>query len=240
MTACRATAAGPEKNGTSAMRMDRAKGAQVGDRNTQHNTYVPPQRGGRRRTQDSPSVRVRAGDGAVVTTTQRTTNVRFSVPVIGPLLNLVTVHPVIAATVAVIVLGGGGVAASQALSGPGSDAGATQIVRGFKMSAASGDGAPVGYDFSTDTPKVADLNAQAIYVSGTQLMSTSGQLAVWAGNTLPTAAQCRELLAKDAVRQTDIWPGLLVCYMDKNNNPGYITETAFDATSVTVDTAHLR
>jgi hypothetical protein len=225
------------------MRMDRARGTQVGDDNTQTNHFVPPQRAARRRGQGSPTVRVNAGNGAVVNTSQKTTNVRFSVPVVGPLLSLVAVHPVIAAAVAVVVVGGGGVAASGVLSGPGSGpdgSAATHIVRGFKMATSVDGGEPVGYDFSGATPTVADPNTDAIYVSGGQLTSTSGQLALWSGSTLPTAGECREEVAKSAVRQMSIWPGLLVCYVDKNNNPGYITETAIGGTSITVDTAHLR
>ena len=146
-----------------------------------------------------------------------------------------------------VVVGGGGAAAvaGGVLSrSPGSadssDPSSSHITRGFKMVVPVGGTAPVGYDFSQTPPAVADLNTEAIYVSGTQLFSTSGQLAAWDKGTVPTAADCREALAHGEVRDLAVSTGRVVCFMDRNNNSGYIAVTGFSGTSITVDTAHLR
>jgi hypothetical protein len=159
-------------------------------------------------------------------------------------------HPLIAAAVAVVVVGGGGAVASVALSGssgsgsgPAASSPVAGVVHGFKMVLPLGGAEPVGYDFSRTPPVVADLNGQAIYVSGNQLASTSGQLAAWDGGgaaAVPTDAQCREVLGRSSAREVNIWVGRVVCYIDKNNNPGFIKVTGISGVSVLVDTADLR
>jgi hypothetical protein len=158
------------------------------------------------------------------------------------------VRPLVSAAIAVVVLGGGGVLAGVLLSGPsepaaspGASGPAPRVVHGFKMVLPLGSAEPVGYDFSRTPPVVADLSGQAIYVSGDQLMSTSGQLAAWdGGGTAPTDAQCRDALARGSVRDVNVWVGRVVCYIDKNNNPGYIAVTGISGAAVVVDTAELR
>jgi hypothetical protein len=104
-------------------------------------------------------VSVTAGDNAKVT--QKNTQVKFSVPLLGPLLSAASAHPVIASVAAVAVIGGGGVATTAALSGSASPA-PTALVRGFAMKN-SAQGAPTGYDFSHTPPVVADNTSDAIY-----------------------------------------------------------------------------
>ncbi|GGX84754.1 hypothetical protein [Streptomyces fructofermentans] len=215
------------------MRIDRPKGAQVGDGNVQHNTYVPPQAGPRHR---SPSMSVSAGDHAHVT--QKNTSLKFSIPVVGPLLALAAAHPVVAAGAAALVLGGGGLAANAALSDSGSGA-STALVRGFTLKN-SPDGASTGYDFSHTPPVVADTATDAIYMSGSLLVATNGKLAQWNTSELPTGDDCRALLAEQPVRSVPVGPQTVVCYLDRNGDPGYISVTSSDIEATTVDTAHLR
>jgi hypothetical protein len=155
----------------------------------------------------------------------------------------VAVHPLVAAGLAVVVVGAGGAVAAVVLddsSQPSDSAAAPHVVHGFKMVLPLGGAEPVGYDFSQTPPAVADLNSQVIYVSADQLVSTSGQLAAWDGGTAPTDAQCRDVLARDSVRSVNVWAGRSMCYIDKNNNPGYITVTGISGASMVVDTADLR
>jgi hypothetical protein len=224
------------------MRIGQAKGAQVGEGNTQHNTYLPPQKaqaGGRHSTRDSSSMTVTAGDNSTVTTTQKNTHLKFSMPVIGPLFSFASVHPVIAVTTAVVVLGGTGAVASGAMSG--SSGPSTKLVRGFHLTVAESGATPVGYDFSHTPPVPAGPNTDAIYVQGGFIYSTSGKLAQWmqAGN--PTAAQCRDAVAKEPARQVVVSDGEMTCYLDSNGDPGYFTVTSSPMTGdyITVDTAHL-
>ncbi|MEY9930225.1 hypothetical protein ABH926_004870 [Catenulispora sp. GP43] len=221
------------------MRIGQAKGAQVGDGNTQHNTYLPPQKsGGRHGTRDDSSVTVTAGDNSTVTTTQR--NLKLSIPVIGPLFSFASVHPVIVATTAVVVLGGTGAVATGAMSDSKSG-GSTELVRGFHLTVAEAGAQPVGYDFSHTPPVLAGPNTDAIYVQGGFIYSTAGKLAGWTGVTNPTAAQCRDAIAKQPVREVVIGDGDMTCYLDSGGDVGYFTVTSSPMTGgyITIDTAHL-
>lgn len=222
------------------MRIGQAKGAQVGSGNTQHNTYLPPSNGARHSTRDSSSMTVTAGDNSTVTTTQKNTHVKFSIPIIGPMLSFASVHPVIAVTTAVVVLGGTGAAAGTAMSGSSSDS-ATKVLRAFQLKEATGGGAPIGYDFSQNPPAPAGPNTDAVYVQSGFIYSTSGKLASWTGNTNPTAAECRDAVAKKPERQVVISLGSMTCYVDQKGNPGYFTVTSSPMTGdyITIDTAHL-
>ncbi|ANS70143.1 hypothetical protein SLINC_7919 [Streptomyces lincolnensis] len=219
------------------MKHGRTKGAQVGDGNVQHNTYLPPQRTPQHRSRDyAPSATVTAGDHSTVT--QKNTHLRFSIPVIGPLLAVASTHPVIAGAAAVAIIGGGGLATTTALSDPDPSV-STTLVRGFRMKATD-QGAPTGYDFSRTPPVVAGANTDAIYVSGGYMIATDGRLAEWTSSKLPSAAECRTAVAENPVRQTVAGSQRLVCFVDRNGKPGYILVTGTDGQYTSVDTAHLR
>ncbi|MBO4255005.1 hypothetical protein [Streptomyces griseorubiginosus] len=218
------------------MRNSRTNGAQAGDGNVQHNTYLPPQRATRRRSRDyAPTATVTAGDHSTVT--QKNTHLKFSVPVIGPLLGMASAHPVIAGVAAVTLVGGGGLATTAALSSPQPSV-STALVRGFRMM--DPGGTPTGYDFSHTPPVPAGTSTDAIYVSGGFLAASNGKLASWNSDKLPTAADCRKAVAENPVRQTVTAVHYLTCYVDRNGNPGYILVTAVGSEYTTVDTAHLR
>lgn len=214
------------------MKNDHIKGAQVGHGNAQNNTYLPPGAGSRR---SSPSMAVHAGDNATVS--QKNTHLKFSVPVIGPLIGMASAHPVIAGVAAVAIIGGGTVATTVVLPDSGSPA-STAVVRGFTMKN-NPQGAPTGYDFSRTPPTVADKNSDAIYVSGSLLVSTNGKLASWESSKPPTAADCRDAVVRHPLRQTPVGVQSVVCYLDRNGDPGYISVTAHDSETTTIDTAHL-
>jgi len=222
------------------MKIGHAKGAQIGDRNTQNNTFVPAQKGARarHRTQDSSSVTVTGSENVTVHSTQR--NMKFSIPIIGPLFSFASVHPVIAVATTVVVLGGTGVAANSALSDskPGVS---TDLVRGFRLPDADPTATPTGYDFSHNPPVVAGSNADAIYSQRGAIFSTSGKLAHWFGAGVPTAADCRAEIAKQPEREVLPSVGDLTCYLDKNGNAGYFTVTAIPSNNdyFMIDTAHL-
>lgn len=188
------------------MRIGQAKGAQIGNSNTQHNTY----------------------------TTQKHT--KIAIPVIGPLFTFASVHPVIAVTTAAVVLGGTGAVASGTMSSSDSS---THLTRAFHLTEADNGQAPVGYDFSHTPPVLAGPNADAIYVQGGFFYSTAGKLAPWRQNSNPTAAQCRDAIAKQAVRTLVTEVGSVTCYLDSNGGVGYFTLTSNQMSYVTIDTAHL-
>lgn len=211
-------------------------GVQAGDGNTQHNTYPPPQKPTHRRSRDyAPTATVTAGDHSTVT--QKNTHLKFSIPVIGPVLGMASAHPVIAGVAAVTIIGGGGLAANAALSGPQSSV-STTLVRGFRMTDTGA--APTGYDFTRTPPAPAGTTTDAIYVSGGYLVASNGKLASWSSDRLPTGADCRRAVAEHPVRQTVAGAQYLTCYVDRDGNPGYILVTATATGYTTVDTAHLR
>lgn len=70
-------------------------------------------------------------------------------------------------------------------------------------------------------------------------MSTNGRLASWGSSGVPTAEGCRKAVTDEPERKTSVYIGYAVCYLDRNGDPGYLTFTASDTKSVTVDTAHL-
>ncbi|MEU6324040.1 hypothetical protein [Streptomyces sp. NPDC047009] len=214
------------------MNIDRTKGAQVGGGNVQSNTYLPPRAGARHH---SPAMSVHAGDNAHVH--QKNTHLKFSIPVIGQLFNMASAHPVIAGATAVALIGGGTMAATVVLQGPGSPA-STAVVRGFTMKS-DGQGAPTGYDFSHRPPVVAESDSDAVYVSGSLLVSTNGKLAAWQSAALPTGAECRTAVAEHPVREAPLGIQSVFCYLDRNGDPGYIAVTAYDTETTTVDTARL-
>ncbi|MFI6662906.1 hypothetical protein ACIBL8_46310 [Streptomyces sp. NPDC050523] len=214
----------------------RIKGAQAGDGNIQNNTYLPPQRGAHHSRDYAPSATATAGDHSTIN--QKNTHLKFSIPVIGPLLAMTSAHPVIAGVAALAVVGGGGFAANAALSDPAPSV-STTLVRGFHLED-GGQGAPVGYDFSRTPPAKAGRNTDAIYASGGELVATNGKLADWDERQLPSASDCRAAVAKHPERQTVITTGALTCFVDSDGNPGYILVTGTDTDSTIIDTAHLR
>lgn len=219
------------------MRIGQAKGAQVGKGNTQNNTYLPTQKGARHSMRDSSSMSVTAGDNATIHSTQTTKNTKFSIPVIGPLFSFAAVHPVVAAATAVIVVGGTGVVASGAMS----SSGGSGLTRGVRLTEADNGAPPLGYDFSQTPPALAGPNSDAIYVQGGFVNFTSGKLAHWSGSTIPTAAECRDAIAKQPQREVVIQVGSVTCLLDSHGDPGYFTITSSPMASnyITVDTAHL-
>ncbi|MGW7385896.1 hypothetical protein [Streptomyces sp. NPDC054794] len=220
------------------MKNGQASGVQAGDGNVQHNTYQPPRHGSRHRSRDyAPSATVTAGDHSTIT--QKNTHLKFSIPVIGPLISMASTHPVIAGVTAVAVLGGGGLAATTVLPDAKPSV-STELVRGFRLKDAAPGTAPTGYDFTHTPPVVAGSGTDAIYVSGGYLVATNGKLAAWSDTKLPSASDCRSAVAGQPVRQTVIGSRFLTCYVDRNGNPGYILVTASDDQYTTVDTAHLR
>ncbi|MER5433275.1 hypothetical protein [Streptomyces sp. NPDC002588] len=214
------------------MTFDRTRGAQAGDHNVQNNTYLPPQPDARHH---STSQSVTAGDNARIT--QKNTHLKFDVPLVGPLLSLAWAHPAIAGITAVAVLGAGGAAVNAALP-DGDPSPSTTLVRGFVMKAKYGE-APVGYDFTHTPPVLADSGTDAIYVHQSSLVSTAGKLADWSPSEPPTAAGCRNAVKESPRREITIGTQSVVCYLDGNGDPGYITLTAWEGDSAVVDTAHL-
>ena len=198
------------------MRIGQAKGAQVGKGNTQNNTYLPTQKGARHSMRDSSSMSVTAGDNATIHSTQTTKNTKFSIPVIGPLFSFAAVHPVVAAATAVIVVGGTGVVASGAMS----SSGGSGLTRGVRLTEADNGAPPLGYDFSQTPPALAGPNSDAIYVQGGFVNFTSGKLAHWSGSTIPTAAECRDAIAKQPQREVVIQVGSVTCSWIPTATPG--------------------
>ncbi|KQV93774.1 hypothetical protein [Streptomyces sp. Root369] len=218
------------------MRNSRTNGVQAGDGNTQHNTYLPPQKPTHRRSRDyAPTATVTTGDHSTVT--QKNTHLKFSIPVIGPMIGMASTHPVIAGVAAVTIIGGGGLATNAALSGPQPSV-STTLVRGFRMTDTGAT--PTGYDFTRTPPVPAGSTTDAIYVSGGYLVASNGKLASWSSDKLPTGADCRRAVTEHPVRQTVVGAHYLTCYVDRNGNPGYILVTATATGHTTVDTAHLR
>lgn len=214
------------------MNTDRTRGAQLGDPAPQTAPYAPPPPG----THHSPTQTVTAGDNNTIT--QKNTSLKFSVPVVGPLLSMAYAHPLIAGLTAVAVVGGGGAAVNAALpDAPSSPS--TAIVRGFVMERSDGQKAPTGYDFTHSPPAVADAGTDAVYVQGGYIRSTNGKMAELGSSEVPTSELCRKAVTEHPVRQTAVGIGYVVCYLDRNGDPGYITVTASADDSVTVDTAHL-
>jgi hypothetical protein len=117
--------------GMKTSRVGKAKGAQFGSGNTQHNTYLPPPSQSAPRASDgSQTVTITAGNHSTVNNTQTNTHLKFSIPVIGPLLSAAAVHPVVAGITAVVVVGGASVAGEAAMS-QSANSGSLSIVRGF-------------------------------------------------------------------------------------------------------------
>ncbi|MFI1509381.1 hypothetical protein [Streptomyces sp. NPDC020597] len=215
------------------MNTDRMRGARPGGAAPQDDADVPPPPG----VHHSPTQTVTAGDNARIT--QKNTQMKFSVPVVGPLLSLAFAHPVIAGLTAVAVVGGGGAAVSAALP-DSTPSPSTAVVRGFVMKASDGQTAPTGYDFTHSPPTLADAGTDAVYAQGGYLLSTAGKLAEWQTSQPPTAQGCRKAVAEHPVRRTAVGVAYVMCYLDRNGDPGYISVTAHDNDSVTVDTAHLQ
>ncbi|MER5198493.1 hypothetical protein ACWD3J_35450 [Streptomyces sp. NPDC002755] len=214
------------------MNTDRTRGAHLGDHDSRDDAFVPPQPG----THHSSTQTATASGSARIT--QKNTQLKFSIPVIGPLLSLAYAHPLIAGLTAVAVVGGGGAAVTAALpdSAPSPS---TALVRGFVMEQTDSQKAATGYDFTPTPPVVADAGTDALYIQGGFLMSTSGRLASWASSEAPTAEGCRKAVADNPVRKTSVSTGYAMCFLDRNGDPGYLTVTASSPDSVTVDTAHL-
>jgi len=146
--------------------------------------------------------------------------VRFSIPVIGPLLAMSAAHPVMAAATAVLVVGGVGTAGGAALTQPH---GPAPIARGFQMKTSGrGGGPPIGYDLSQTPPVVAGRGRRRSTNEGTDLMSTSDELAVWSGQGTPTAAECRTAVKEHPNRIVTAYPHVMICFVDQNQDPGYI------------------
>ncbi|WP_329213273.1 hypothetical protein OG352_00970 [Streptomyces sp. NBC_01485] len=220
------------------MNTDRTRGAQLGDPAPQNDPTVPPPPPPPG-SHHSATQTANASGNATVTqnNTQKNTQLKFSIPVVGPLLSLAYAHPLIAGLTAVAVIGGGGAAVTAALPDSTSSP-STTLVRGFVMKTDSAK-APPGYDFTPTPPVVADAGTDAIYLQGTFLYSTNGKMAAWSSSAVPTAEGCREAVTEHPVRQTTVSVSYVVCYLDRNGDPGYISVTASDNDSITVDTAHL-
>ncbi|QJS99445.1 hypothetical protein G9272_03265 [Streptomyces asoensis] len=214
------------------MNTDRTRGAHLGDQDSRDDAFVPPQPG----THHSSTQTATASGSARIT--QKNTQMKFSIPVIGPLLSLAYAHPLIAGVTAVAVVAGGGAAVTAALPDSTSSP-STALVRGFVMDQSDGQKAPTGYDFTPTPPVVAGTGTDALYLQGGYLMSTNGRLASWGSSEVPTAEGCRKEVTENPVRKTSVSVGYAMCYLDRNGDPGYITVTASDTDSVTVDTAHL-
>lgn len=214
------------------MHIDRTSAARAGDHGPHHPTHLPP-------PPDPPATTqsVTAGDNARIT--QKNTQVKFSIPVIGPLLTLAWAHPLLAGAVTVALVGGGGIAVSALPDSGSGSSPSTELVRGFEMKVGD-EKAPTGYDFTHNPPQVADSGTDAVYVQGNYLYSTNGKISLMASADAPTAEGCREAVSQNPERQIFINISSLVCYMDGNGDPGYISVTAFDSDSLTIDTAHLR
>jgi hypothetical protein len=71
-------------------------------------------------------------------------------------------------------------------------------------------------------------------------VSTDGKLALWETSKLPTGPECRNAVAEHPARQVTFGVQTLVCYLDRDGEPGYISATAVGSRSTVVDTAHLR
>ncbi|MCX4767643.1 hypothetical protein OG562_43175 [Streptomyces sp. NBC_01275] len=221
------------------MHIDRAHSAQVGDHNTQNNTFANSRDTTYNTTHNSTDNSIHnTTDNSTHHTTHKKTQVKFSVPVLGPVLSLAYAHPLIAALMAAVVVGGGGAAINASLP-DSTPSPSTALVRGFVMKS-DGQKAPQGYDFTHAPPVVADAGTDAIYLQGSSLYATNGKLAGWSTSAVPTAEGCRDAVAEHPVRAVYIGVTSVVCYLDRNGDPGYISVTALGLTSATVDTAHLR
>jgi hypothetical protein len=214
------------------MNTDRTRGAQLGDPAPQSHPYVPPPG-----THHSPTQTVTAGDNNKIT--QKNTSLKFSIPVVGPLLSLACTHPLMAGLAAVVLVGGGGAAVSAALP-DSTPAPSTSLVRGFVMERSDDGKAAVGYDFTHSPPVVADSGTDALYVQSGFLISTNGKLASWSSSEAPTAEGCRKAVSEHPTREAAVAVTYVMCYVDRDGDPGYIAVTGADGDSVTVDTAHLR
>ncbi|WP_062645817.1 hypothetical protein [Streptomyces maremycinicus] len=214
------------------MNTDRTRGARLGDHDSRDDTFVPPQPGSHH---SSTQTATASGSARI---TQKNTQMKFSIPVIGPLLTLAYAHPLLAGLTALVVVGGGGAAVTAGLP-DGTSSPSTALVRGFVMEQSDGQKAPVGYDFTSTPPVVADAGTDALYVQGGFLMSTSGNLASWGSSEVPTAEGCRKAVTDNPERKAAVSVGYAMCYLDRNGDPGYITITANTTDAVTVDTAHL-
>ncbi|MGW2618851.1 hypothetical protein [Streptomyces sp. NPDC001500] len=213
------------------MNTDRTRGARLGDPAPPSPPYVPPPG-----THHSPTQTVTAGDNNRIT--QKNTSLKFSVPVVGPLLSLAGAHPLTAGLMAVLLVGGGGAAVGAALP-DSTPSPSTSLVRGFAMQRSDGEKGAVGYDFTHSPPVVADAGTDALYVQNGFLMSTNGKLASWSSSEVPTAEGCRKAVKEHPTRETAVSVTYVMCYLDRNGDPGYISITGADDKSVTIDTAHL-
>ncbi|GGS11370.1 hypothetical protein GCM10010269_58080 [Streptomyces humidus] len=213
------------------MNTDRARGPRLGDAAPPSHPPVPPPG-----THHSPTQTVTAGDNNKIT--QKNTSLKFSIPVVGPLLSLAYGHPLVAGLMAVVLVGGGGAAVSAALP-DSTPSPSTSLVRGFVMQRSDGQKAAVGYDFTHSPPVVADSGTDALYVQSGFLMSTDGKLAEWSTSEVPTAEGCRKAVSEHPTREASVAVTYVMCYLDRNGDPGYISITGTDDKSVTIDTAHL-
>ena len=237
------------------MDLEEPKGTQVGSGNTQHNTFMPQEPGGPAAVVEGEfAASITAGDNATITNTQKKTNLKFSVPVFGPLFALMAAHPVIAgaATIAVVVGAGvGGAVAEHAASSTSPGSAPTGVVRGFKMNGADISNpnlSGASYDF-TKTPPADDGAADSVtfsngYVYGRDIGPFTGSGTPTASGCLSAVKQAQQKAASDNANtvQVFIQPGTVVCYVDTYGRPGYFIVTVGDASPVgyiVVDTAHL-
>lgn len=89
------------------MDMKNARGAQVGNNNTQNNTYPSkPAYLPAIASEDSSATSIATGDHSIVANAQKKTNFKFSIPFFGPLLATAARHPMIAGIAAAVFVSG--------------------------------------------------------------------------------------------------------------------------------------
>jgi hypothetical protein len=160
-----------------------------------------------------------------VSITQKTSNVKISVPVLGPIVSLALGHPVIAAVTAVAVAGAGigGTQLSRALSSPGPSSPASAT---FQMPAGN-----IHYDFSKIPPAETSITApSSLWYTGPSLVALSNEaiaglsfnIASFTPTGTPTAAACKSDVNSHAANEIPVHAGSVICFLTQSGQAGYL------------------
>lgn len=153
-----------------------------------------------------------------VTISQKTSNVKISVPVIGPFISLASAHP-IAAAVTVVAIAGTGVGGAQLARSLSSGPETFHMVTGS------------GYDFSQVPPRMTSVTApSALRYTGPEPLAIvneaigaiSSNIARFSGPGKPTATACRADVNAHAAEAVPIRAGSVVCFINQSGESGYI------------------
>jgi hypothetical protein len=159
-------------------------------------------------------------DSKHVSITQKTSNVKISIPVLGPIISLALAHPVIAAVTAVAVAGAG-IAGTQLSSGPSSSGPAT-----FQMPAGN-----IFFDFSKIPPAKTSITAPSslgytgpspVALTNEAIAGFSSNIASFTGTGTPTAAACKSDVNSHAANSIPIQADSVICFLTQSGQAGYI------------------